>query len=211
MNSNWHEVSDDRITASQQEIDTYWRIASLKNAATMNLSSRRITSIDPRCDANAVNEIIEMLESPCWYQEISNTASGWTRISGDKSEKNSLLFIKGNTSVVFENSYNDEDDNMSYFNCRISYVYDSEYEREKKAKEIFKRYTWVNNIDFDSLENIVKTGSMAEYDSRPDATKAITVIMNDGCGITIYNDNNGKCRLSRVIIVNGNEIDITEK
>jgi len=211
MNSNWHEVSDDSITASQQELDTYWKIVSLKNAAALGLSSRRITAVDPRCDKDIVNEVLDMLSSPCWYQRVSNPNSGWTQISGDKSDKNNLLCVKGNTSVTFESAYNDEDDNMSYFSCRILYMYDSEYEREKKAKEIFKRYTWVNNVDFDSLENIVKTGSMADYDSRPDATKAITVMMNDGCGITIYDDNNGKCRLSRVIIVNGNAIDITEK
>ena len=186
MNSNWHEVSDDRITASQQELDTYWKIVSLKNAAAMGLSSKRITAVDPRCDKNIVNEIIGILDSPCWYQRISNPESGWTQISGDKSDKNNLLCFKGNASVTFESVYNDEDDNMSYLSCRIMYIYNSGIEEEKRKKELFNTYSWINGMDY-NLFSSISSYTISENNE-------MIYFTVDDIKITIINDN-GKCKI----------------
>ena len=204
MNSNWHEVSDDRITASQQELDTYWKIVSLKNAAALGLSSKRITAVDPRCDKNIVNEVIEMLSSPCWYQMISNPKNGWTQISGDKSDKNNLLCVKGNASVTFESAYNDEDDNMSYFSCRILYMYNSEHERAEKAKSLIRRYSWINGIDYKDLSEI-SDYMVWNVEGVPDSID-ITV---DGMIMTVIN-NDGKCELKATVEV-GDKIINTAK
>lgn len=193
MNSNWHEVSDDRITASQQELDTYWKIVSLKNAAAMGLSSKRITAVDPRCDKNIVNEIIGILDSPCWYQRISNPESGWTQISGDKSDKNNLLCFKGNASVTFESVYNDEDDNMSYLSCRIMYMFNSEHDNIEKSRKLIERYSWINDIDYKDLSEI--TGYMVwDVEGVPESID-ITV---DGMIMTVENKD-GKCHLKETV------------
>lgn len=195
MNSNWHEISDDRITASQQELDTYWKIVSLKNAAAMGLSSIRITAVDPRCDKDIVNEILDMVSNQCWYQIISNPKNGWTQISGDKSDKNNLLCVKGNTSVTFENAYNDEDDNMSYLSCRIMYVFNSEHENIEKAKKLVERYSWINSVPYKDLSEITDYTVWMIKDM-PESVD-ITV---DGTILTIEN-NNGKCRLKETVCV----------
>jgi len=193
--ADWTSVPDTLIAATIEETDTFWKVASMKNALALGLKPE-ITSADPRVDNKTLFWIKDMLSHKEEWYHLFQEAGFVTRATSDT---NDICFAKGEALVYITGVY------LSFsgvytISGSASVQYSGESAWHAKVKDAYDRWSWVNGLCFEAVSAIAGREFTDE-----DGNMGIPV--DDGNLRLLVTNKDGQCELSKTITITDDEGD----
>lgn len=188
--SDWRQVPDSKTTATKAEIDSFWKVASMKNA--IRLGIRHISSADPRIPDDMAKDISETICKKDWYSVMSS--DGYYIKQGTSGL---IEMAKDAILVILTGVYPMEDGNYSVSGAEILYTGPMRSEQDKDwhaaIMNQLETFRWIEKADFHMLASM-NGGAYVGDDDR----LCFKVSFDHMC-VTVYEKEDGACELGNVV------------
>lgn len=189
--SDWRQVPDSETTATKVEIDSFWKVASMKNAIRLGIP--HLNSADPRLSDDTIREITDTLGREDWFTTM--LSEGYDNKPGTSGI---LEMRNGDVLISLTGVYHISDDIYSISGAEILYTGPMRSEQDKDwhaaIMNKFEGFRWIEKADFHMLASM----NGGSYVSDDDDRLCFKVSFDHMC-VTVYEKEDGTCELGNIV------------
>lgn len=187
--SDWRQVPDSETTATKAEIDSFWKVSSMKNAIRLGIP--HLSSADPRLSDDVITGIADTLGRKDWFTAM--LSEGYESNPGTSG----LLEMRnGAVLLSLTGVYQMSDGNYSVSGAEILYTGPMCYEQDNDWHAAImgkiEEFRWIEKADFNMLASM-NGGAQADDDGRN-----CFGVSYGNIRVTVYRKDDGTCELGNI-------------